>query len=120
MSRGILIDRKENIDDDLLCIGHRGAAGHAPENTVVSIQKALELGAPCIEIDVYYVDRRIVVFHDDRLERTTNGSGNLVEQKFDYLRSLDAGGGEKIPTLEEVFEAIQQSSKENKWIKLKD
>lgn len=86
----------------LLCIGHRGAMGHAPENTLASIRKALEMGCPCMEIDVYHVDEHLVVFHDDRLERTTNGSGYLCESSFDYLRSLDAGDGEKIPTLEEV------------------
>jgi len=90
----------------LLCIGHRGAMGHAPENTLASFQKALELGTPCVELDVYYVDGKLMVFHDDRLERTTNGSGYLLDQNFDYLRSLDAGNGEKIPTLREVFEAI--------------
>ena len=85
-----------------LCIGHRGAMGHVAENTLASIHKALELGARCVEIDVYHVDGHLVVFHDDRLERTTNGRGNLSDQTFDYLRSLDAGGGEPIPTLEEV------------------
>lgn len=90
----------------LLCIGHRGAMGHAPENTLASIRKALELGAPCMEIDVYFVDGQLVVFHDHRLERTTNGFGYLVDQKFSELRALDAGNGEKIPTLQEVFEAI--------------
>ena len=89
-----------------ICIGHRGAMGHAPENTLASFQKALELGTPCVELDVYYVDGNMMVFHDDRLERTTNGSGYLLDQDFDYLRSLDAGNGEKIPTLREVFEAI--------------
>lgn len=92
--------------NNLLCIGHRGAMGHAPENTLASIHKALELGAPCIEVDVYYVDGHLVVFHDDRLERTTNGEGYLSERSFEYLRSLDVGGGQCIPTLEEVCEAI--------------
>ena len=90
----------------LLCIGHRGAMGHAPENTLGSIRKALELGAPCMEVDVYYVDGHLVVFHDERLERTTDGAGYLCEQSFDYLRSLDAGDGQQIPTLEEVCEEI--------------
>lgn len=90
----------------LLCIGHRGAMGHAPENTLGSIRKALELGVPCMEVDVYYVDGHLVVFHDDRLERTTDGAGYLREQSFDYLRSLDAGDGQRIPTLEEVCEEI--------------
>lgn len=68
--------------NNLLCISHRGAMGHAPENTLSSIRKALELGAPCIEIDVHYVDEHLLVFHDIRLERTTNGSGYLNEQSF--------------------------------------
>ena len=90
----------------LLCMGHRGAMGHAPENTLSSIHKALELGAPCVEVDVYSVDGHLVVFHDDRLERTTNGEGYLMDQSFDYLRSLDAGNGQCIPTLLEVSEAV--------------
>lgn len=90
----------------LLCIGHRGAMGHEPENTLSSIRKAIVLGAPCVEVDVYSVDGHLVVFHDDRLERTTNGAGYLSQQTFEYLRSLDAGGGQCIPTLEEVCEVI--------------
>jgi glycerophosphoryl diester phosphodiesterase len=80
--------------------------GHAHENTLASFRKALELGAPCVELDVRHVDGHLLVFHDDRLERTTNGSGYLSERDFGYLRSLDAGGGERIPTLEEVFDAV--------------
>ena len=88
----------------MLCIGHRGARGHAPENTLASVRKAIELGADWVEIDVYRVDGELVVFHDDRLERTTSGTGFLMDQSFDYLRGLDAGKGEQIPTLAEVFD----------------
>lgn len=94
----------------LLCIGHRGAMGHEPENTSGSILKALALGACYVEIDVYYVDRHLVVFHDDRLERTTDGTGSLHDQSFDYLRSLDAGNGQQIPTLEEVCKIIESKA----------
>ena len=87
--------------------------GHEPENTLVSIRKALELGASYMEIDVYYVDGHLVVFHDDRLERTTNGSGYLCEQSFDYLRTLDAGKGQCIPTLEEVCQTIRDKASLN-------
>jgi glycerophosphoryl diester phosphodiesterase len=87
--------------------------GHEPENTVGSIRKALELGTPCVEVDVYSVDGRLVVFHDDRLERTTNGTGYLLEQPFEYLRSLDAGGGQCVPTLEEVCEAVYSRARIN-------
>jgi glycerophosphoryl diester phosphodiesterase len=93
---------QQKYSQTLLCIAHRGAMGHAPENTIASIQKALELGAPCIEIDVYSVNGDLLVIHDERLERTTNGKGKLWDHDFGYLRSLDAGNGERIPTLAEV------------------
>lgn len=90
----------------LLCIGHRGAMGHETENTLSSIRKALQLGATCVEVDVYNVEGHLVVFHDRRLERMTNGAGYLSEQSFEYLRALDVIGGQRILTLEEVCEVI--------------
>jgi glycerophosphoryl diester phosphodiesterase len=92
-----------------LCIGHRGAMGHEPENTLRSVRKALRLGVDWVEIDVQRVEDQLVVFHDERLDRTTNGRGLLAEKSFEELRRLDAGRGERIPTLEEVFEAIGDS-----------
>jgi glycerophosphoryl diester phosphodiesterase len=94
------------MKSNLLCFGHRGAMGHAPENTLLSVERALALGADWVEVDVHWVDDRLVVFHDDRLERTTDGVGYLGEQSFEYLRSLDAGAGQRIPTLEEVFDTV--------------
>jgi len=91
---------------ELLCIGHRGAMGYAPENTLASVRKALELGVSCIEVDVYGVDGHLVVFHDARIDRMTNAEGYLAEQDFEYLRSLDVGDEETIPTLEEVCDAL--------------
>lgn len=90
----------------LICFGHRGAMGHAPENTLLSVETALGLGASWIEIDVYWADGHLVVIHDERLERTTNGTGYVTERGFAYLRSLDAGEGQRIPTLEEIFDRI--------------
>jgi len=55
---------------------------------------------------VYFADGQLVVIHDDTLERTTNGHGRVMEQSFSYLRSLDAGSGEKIPMLAEIFDAV--------------
>ncbi len=92
----------------LFCFGHRGARGHEPENTLRSIRKALELGADGVEVDVYQVDGELVVIHDRTLGRTTNGTGFVQRQSFARLRSLDAGQGEKIPTLAEVFETVRQ------------
>ncbi len=94
----------------MLCIGHRGAMGYAPENTIKSLTKALELGADWVEVDVHYVDDHLFVIHDDTLKRTTNGKGLLADKNFSYLRSLDAGEGEKIPTLEEVLDVIWEKA----------
>lgn len=91
---------------DLLCIGHRGAMGHAPENTLASFACALAIGAPCVELDVQAVDGRLLVFHDDRLERCTDGRGAFAAASFESLRALDAGNGERIPTLEEVVALV--------------
>lgn len=92
----------------LFCFGHRGASGHEPENTVRSVRKALELGAGGIEVDGYFADGRLVVIHDDTLSRTTNGHGPVMKKTFAYLRSLDAGLGERIPTLAEIFDAVNR------------
>ncbi|PLX92334.1 MAG: glycerophosphodiester phosphodiesterase [Desulfuromonas sp.] len=92
----------------MLCFAHRGARGHAPENTLSAMRTALELGAPWVEIDVFLVDDELVVFHDERLERTTNGNGLLQKKSFAELRQLDAGNGEQIPTLDEVCACIDR------------
>ena len=98
----------------MLIIGHRGAAGYEPENTLRSFQKAIDLGVDMIEFDVYVCrSGEVVVIHDDRLERTTNGSGYVIEKTFQELRQLDAGGGEKIPTLEEVLDLVAGKTKVN-------
>ena len=89
-----------------LCIGHRGAKGHYPENTLPSFQYAIELGCNWIELDVYAVDDELLVIHDDTLERTTNGTGAVQTASLDYLRSLDAGNGATIPTLREVLDLV--------------
>jgi len=87
-----------------LCIGHRGASGHAPENTLKAFELAIDMGCPWIELDVYCVDGELVVIHDDDVDRTTNGSGAVMALGFEALRRLDAGDGERIPTLKEVLD----------------
>ena len=62
----------------LFCFGHRGAAGHEPENTLRSVRRALDLGADGIEVDVHLVGGELIVIHDDTLQRTTNGSGRIA------------------------------------------
>ena len=90
----------------LYLIGHRGAAGHEPENTLRSVEAALRMGVDAVEVDVHVIDGRLMVIHDDRLERTTNGHGRLVDHSFAALRALDAGRGERIPTLDEVLDLV--------------
>lgn len=92
-------------------IGHRGAAAAAPENTLASIAKAKELGASWVEFDVKLTgDGHPILFHDDSLERTTNGKGPVAAATLAYIRSLDAGSwfalpfrGERVPTFEEAL-----------------
>jgi len=91
---------------EMLCIAHRGGAGHEPENTVLAVRKALELNADGIEVDVYNVEGELMVIHDETLERTTNGIGSVAGKSVDYLRSLDAGKGERIPMLREIFDTV--------------
>jgi glycerophosphoryl diester phosphodiesterase len=89
-------------------IGHRGACAHAPENTLASFAKAAELGCAMVEFDVRLsADGVPIVFHDDRLERCTDGSGAVAARTLAELRRLDAGGGEVIPTLAEVLALCQ-------------
>ncbi|MBZ0264954.1 glycerophosphodiester phosphodiesterase [bacterium] len=102
----------------LTVFAHRGARGYEPENTLRAFKRAEELGAKWIELDVYPVEDKLVVIHDLRLERTTNGTGFVWNQSLDTLRSLDAGKGEKIPFLNEVFDTISEETGINielKW-----
>ncbi len=86
-------------------IGHRGACGYAPENTFASMRKALELGVDGFEFDIQLSKDNIpVVIHDATLERTTNGKGLVRDYTFQELQQLDAGNGEKIPSLKEVID----------------
>ena len=82
---------------------HRGASGLEPENTLRAIQAALDANVDGIEIDVHEVENTLFVIHDRWLHRTTSGSGQLSQHTIEYLRSIDAGLGEKIPTLDEVL-----------------
>jgi glycerophosphoryl diester phosphodiesterase len=93
-------------------VGHRGAAGHAPENTIVSFETALRQGAEVVELDVRRSrDGELVVIHDATVDRTTDGRGKVAEMTLGELRALDAGarhggafGGTRIPTLRETLE----------------
>ena len=90
----------------ILRIGHRGAAGHAPENTLAAISRGISLGVDFVELDVQRTcDGRLVVMHDELVDRTTDGTGLVSEMTWEELQSLDAGNGEGVPCVEAVLEA---------------
>jgi glycerophosphoryl diester phosphodiesterase len=100
--------------NDTLIWAHRGASGHAPQNTLAAFLLAAEMGADGIELDVHFSrDGEAVVIHDDTVDATTDGCGRVRDLTLAELQSLDAGGwfdeqfaGERIPTLEQVFEQV--------------
>lgn len=103
----------------MIIMGHRGAAALAPENTLLSIATAMEIGVDAVEIDVHLSkDKEIVVIHDATVDRTTNGTGAVSSYTLEEMKRLDAGKGETIPTLQEVMDLIH--GKVNLVIELKD
>ena len=102
-----------------LVVGHRGAAAHAPENTIAAFERGLALGADVVECDVHLTsDGHLVVIHDDTLERTTTGRGRVGDHTLAELRTLDAGSwrgpafaGERIPTLVELLALVRGRSR---------
>ena len=89
-----------------LNVGHRGAAGLEPENTLRSFRRAAEVGADAVELDLRLTrDGRLIVLHDADVDRTTNGRGPVAEMTLHELKRLDVGLGERVPTFEEVLEA---------------
>ncbi len=96
--------------------GHRGASKYAPENTFSSYIKAVEMGADGIEIDVHKSkDGHLIVCHDEKVDRTTNGKGFIKDLSLKEIKALDAGSwfskdfiGEKVPLLEEVLEFVKK------------
>jgi Glycerophosphoryl diester phosphodiesterase len=96
----------------MLLIAHRGASGHAPENTLAAFKKAVSLGATFIETDLQLTrDTRLVAIHDETVNRTTNGKGAVHDMTLAEIRRLDAGSwfgsefaGERLPTLDEILD----------------
>lgn len=91
----------------IMVIGHRGAKGLCPENTRTAFLKAVELGCDALELDVHLTaDGELAVIHDATLERTTDGKGPVASHTMEQIRRLDAGGGERVPTLSEVLDLL--------------
>lgn len=95
-------------------VGHRGAAAQAPENTIAGFRRAASLGLARVEFDARITaDGHPVIIHDDRLDRTTDGSGAVAESSLKAIRALDAGAwfgpefaGERVPTLEQALDTL--------------
>ncbi|MFE9598441.1 glycerophosphodiester phosphodiesterase [Streptomyces hokutonensis] len=93
---------------NFLTIGHRGVMGLEPENTLRSFVAAEQGGLDVIELDLHLSrDGALVVMHDADVDRTTDGTGPIAERTLDELRTLDAGRGERVPTFEEVLDAVR-------------
>jgi glycerophosphoryl diester phosphodiesterase len=97
-----------------MVFGHRGASAYAPMNTLSAFELAAEQGADGIELDAHRTrDGHVVVVHDYTVDKTTDGSGRVAEMTLEQVRELDAGSwfgdafrGERIPTLDEIFETV--------------
>jgi glycerophosphoryl diester phosphodiesterase len=101
-------------------IAHRGASGHAPENTMAAFRRAVEMGARFVETDLQLTrDARVIAIHDFTLDRTTSGQGQVHMLSLDQIRALDAGAwfeaggtkpyaGERVPTLEEILDFTKE------------
>lgn len=110
---GKTISKQEQ--QEMVNVAHRGASGHAPENTMEAFQKGVEMKADYIEIDVQMTeDGELVVIHDTTVDRTTNGTGKVGDLTLEEIEQLDAGSwfsevyaGEEVPTFEEVLDAFR-------------
>ena len=109
-------------------IAHRGASSYAPENTFAAFDLAVEMGICEIELDVQFTsDSHIIVIHDETLDRTTNSTGPVSERTLEQIQLLDAGAwldekfaGEKIYTLDEVFDRYKDKLRFHIEIKSKE
>lgn len=100
-----------------LIYGHRGASGHAPENTLEAFRLAMDMGADGFELDVHMSrDGELVVIHDESVDRTTDGTGLVKDLTLAHLKALDASNhmerykGARIPTLAEVYDLIRDTN----------
>ena len=99
--------------NQVLTIGHRGAKGHAPENTIASFEKAIEMGVDMIELDVHLSNDLVpMVIHDDTVDRTTLATGNVANFSAKKLQQLG------VPSLEDVFTLVQNKCSINIEIKV--
>lgn len=105
--------------EKVLVIGHRGGIGKYPENSLLAFVEAIKAGADGVELDAWLTkDGRVIAMHDESIDRTSNLKGKQKEMTLAQLKMADLGMGQKIPTLEEVFEALPKDALIN--IEIKD
>lgn len=93
------------MEKKIKIVAHRGASGYAPENTLLAFKKAIELGCDKVELDVRLTkDKKVVVIHDDDIDRTTDGRGKIVELTLKQIKKFNCEEKQKIPTLQEVID----------------
>lgn len=103
---------------DFGIVGHRGAPREEPENTLASFTRAIRIGVDWIEFDLRKTkDDVLVVIHDDRVDRTTNGRGMVSDLTFEEIERLDASGGQKVPSLQQVIDLARDKVKMDMEIK---
>ena len=109
------MDKLKNLFLQPVIIGHRGYRARYPENTMAGFEAAMDAGADMIELDVHLTrDNQLVVIHDEKVDRTTNGKGRVSDFTLKELKQLDAGkwfdaafSGEQIPILSDVLDLIR-------------
>ncbi len=93
---------------DIAIVAHRGASSHEPENSIASFEKAIELGARTIEMDVRTTfDGHAILMHDETLDRTTDGVGKVPDSDMKFIASLRLRNGQTVPILSEVLESLR-------------
>ena len=96
------------VNTKILVVAHRGASAYEPENTLRAFRRASELGAQMSELDLHLSkDGYPIVMHNATVEKTTNGTGAIKDMTLAELKKLDAGKGERIPTLQEVIDLVR-------------
>ncbi|MBS4219138.1 glycerophosphodiester phosphodiesterase [Bacillus sp. FJAT-49711] len=105
-----MIERLQS-ESNIIVAAHRGFSSNYPENTLLAFQKAVDIGVDMIEFDLRLSkDNEVVIIHDQTVDRTTNGSGKVQDFTLRELKELDAGDGQRIPTLKEFCKMLQPYS----------
>lgn len=103
----------------MIVMGHRGAAALEPENTLLSVERAIGIGVDAVEVDIRATrDNELAIIHDATIDRTTNGKGFVRDYTVEELKRFDAGKGQKIPTLQELIDFTR--NRVNLFLELKD